>query len=208
MTPTRRTFAASLAAVALAAPALAAAQALSPADQALVAKAQTYLEGLNRVKGRFTQTDSRGATSGGELTIQRPGKARFAFDPPSGMLIVSDGRLVSVWDPRLKSFNNYPLGSTPLSLFLAKDIKLQNGVAITRVTRFPNGFVITAQDGRRQTRGWITLTFADNPMRLTEWTVTDAQGARTEVKLGPLQTVGALDPKLFVIRNPLRATGG
>ncbi len=199
---TRRWALVALAAAAIAAPAAAAP--LAPADQALVAKAQAYLQGLGQVKGRFTQTDPRGSTSAGDLYIKRPGKARFAYDAPKNMVIVSDGSRVSVYDPRLKTFDTYPLGQTPLSLFLAKDIKLDRGVEVTEVTRFPNGFAITARDGRRQTRGWITLTFANAPMRLTEWTVSDAQGARTRVQIAGLAPVAALDDGFFVLKNPLR----
>jgi outer membrane lipoprotein-sorting protein len=199
---TRRLALGALAAALIAAPAAAAP--LSAGDQALVGKAQAYLQGLSQVKGRFTQTDPRGSAVSGDLYIKRPGKARFAYDAPKQMLIVSDGSRVSVYDARLKTFNTYPLGSTPLSLFLAKDIKLQNGVEISEVTRFPNGFAITAKDGRKQARGWITLTFADAPVRLTEWTVTDAQNARTRVAVSGLQPVANLDDGFFVLKNPLR----
>lgn len=177
---------------------------LSAADQGLAERARAYLQGLGAVRGRFTQTDPNGASSSGELYIQRPGKARFVYDEPRALLIVSDGAQVSVYDRRLKSFNAYPLGSTPLSLFLAREIRLDRGVEVTRVTRTPNGFSLTARDKRRQTRGWITLSFADAPLRLTEWTITDAQGSRTRVALEGLRAAGRLDPGLFVVRNPLR----
>ena len=200
--PTRRLMLAALAAAAIATPAAAAK--LSPADQALVDKAQAYLQGISQVKGRFTQTDPRGSTSAGDIYIKRPGKARFAYDAPRNMVIVSDGSRVSVYDPRLKTFDSYPLGQTPLSLFLAKEIRIERGVDITQVTRFPNGFAITAKDSRGQTRGWITLTFANSPFRLTEWTVSDAQGARTRVQIANLQPVASLDDGFFVLKNPLR----
>jgi outer membrane lipoprotein-sorting protein len=200
--PTRRWALAALAVAAVSTPVLAAP--LSAADQGLVGKAQAYLQGLASVKGRFVQIDPRGSTSSGDLYIRRPGKARFAYDPPKQMTIVSDGSRVSVYDARLKTFNAYPLGSTPLSLFLDKDIKLQEGVEVTQVTRFPNGFAITARDGRKQARGWITLTFTDAPVRLTEWTVSDAQGARTRVKLTDLRAVPSLPDGMFVLKNPLR----
>lgn len=203
--PTRRRVFPLIAATGLAALAPAAfAQALPAEDQALVAQAQVYLQGIGQLRGRFTQTDPGGRVSSGEIHIARPGKARFDYDAPKDMLIVSDGRQVSVYDGRLKSYNTYPLSKTPLSLFLAKEIRLDRGVEITKVTRFGNGFAITARDRRRETRGWITLTFSDAPM-LTEWTVTDAQGARTRVKLSGLKPASGLDPNLFVVRNPLRS---
>ena len=104
-------------------------RALAAADQALVDKAVAYLQGLAEAQGRFVQTDGRGATTQGELFLKRPGKARFAYDPPSGLLVVSDGGRVIVQDKRLNTFTAYPLGATPLSLFLAKTIRLDKGVA-------------------------------------------------------------------------------
>jgi outer membrane lipoprotein-sorting protein len=176
--------------------------ALSPADQALVQRAVTYLEGLSEARALFSQTDAHGRTTTGQVYLKRPGKARFAYDPPSGLLVVSDGGVVSVQDNRLKTFDQYPLGATPLSLFLAKTIRLDKGVAITRVSRLADGFSITARDGRKQTAGEITLTFKDNPLQLAGWTVTDAQGRPTRVQLIGLQRASGLEPGLFVLKDP------
>ena len=178
------------------------APALSPEDQALVDKAVTYLQGLTEAKGRFVQTDARGATTQGELFLKRPGKARFAYDPPSGLLVVSDGGRVIVQDKRLDPFTAYPLGATPLSLFLAKTIRLDKGVQVTRVSRAADGFTVTARDGKRDTAGQISLTFTDAPLALTGWTVTDAQGRTTQIRISGLQRASGLDPALFVLINP------
>lgn len=176
--------------------------ALSADDQALVDKAVAYLQGLSEAKGRFTQTDGRGPATSGELFLKRPGKARFAYDPPSGLLVVSDGGRVIVQDKRLNTFTAYPLGATPLSLFLAKTIRLDKGVQVTKVTRAADGFTITARDGKRETAGQISISFADTPMRLVSWTVTDAQGRATQVRISDLQKTSGLDPALFVLKNP------
>lgn len=201
MTLTRRSLTLSLAAASLAGPALAQ-PALGPADQALVERAVAYLEGLTEAKARFAQTDGRGRTTTGALYMKRPGKARFAYDAPSGLLVVSDGGVVSVQDTRLKTFDQYPLVATPLSLFLAKSIRLDKGVAVTRVARMADGFSITARDGRKQTAGQITLTFTDAPLALAGWTVTDAQNRPTRIQLIGLERVSGLDRSLFVLKDP------
>jgi outer membrane lipoprotein-sorting protein len=177
------------------------APALAAADQALVDKAVAYLQGLDEARGRFVQSDGRGAVTQGELFLKRPGKARFAYDPPSGLLVVSDGGRVIVQDKRLNTFTAYPLGATPLSLFLAKTIRLDKGVQVTRVVRAADGFSITARDGGKQTAGQITLSFADNPMALVSWSVTDAQGRATQVRISGLQRTSGLDPALFVLKD-------
>lgn len=206
MTSTRRALL--LAASALLFPGLAFAQSkLSAEDGALVQQASAYLQGLSKAKGRFTQTSARGAVTRGTLYISRPGKARFAYDAPSNLLVVSDGYNVSVWDARLKTFDRYPLGATPLSLLLAKSIRLDQGVVITGVRRFSDGFSITAKDGKRQAEGQITLTFSSSPVALREWALVDGQGSTTRVTLNSLETVASLDPGLFVLRDPRPRSG-
>jgi outer membrane lipoprotein-sorting protein len=175
---------------------------LSADDQGLVDKAVAYLQGLNEAQGRFIQSDGRGATTQGELFLKRPGKARFAYDPPSGLLVVSDGGRVIVQDKRLNTFTAYPLGATPLSLFLAKTIRLDRGVQVTRVARAADGFSITARDGKKETAGQIQLSFTDSPMTLVGWTVTDAQNHTTQVRISGLQRASGLDPALFVLKDP------
>ncbi|HZZ31624.1 MAG TPA: outer-membrane lipoprotein carrier protein LolA [Phenylobacterium sp.] len=205
MTLHRRLLLAMAAAAALA-PAAAFAAAPPPAisaeDQALVDKAVTYLQGLSEAKGRFSQTDPRGAVTTGELFLKRPGKARFAYDPPAGLLVVSDGGRVIVSDSRLNTFTAYPLGATPLSLFLAKTIRLDRGVQVTRVARAADGFSITARDGKRETAGQIILTFTTSPMALAGWSVTDAQNRTTLIRISGLQRAAGLDPALFVLKDP------
>jgi outer membrane lipoprotein-sorting protein len=184
------------------------APALSADDQALVDKAVAYLEGLTEAQGRFVQSDGRGAPTQGELYLKRPGKARFAYAPPSGLLVVSDGGRVIVSDSRLNTFTAYPLGATPLSLFLAKTIRLDRGVRVTRISRAADGFSITARDGKKETSGQIVLSFTDNPMTLAGWSVTDAQGRTTQVRISGLQRISGLDPALFVLKDPRARTPG
>ncbi len=178
------------------------AAALSSADQALVDRAVAYLEGLSQAKGTFVQTDPRGVTTQGEIYLKRPGKARFAYAAPSGLLVVSDGSLVSVANSKLKTFESYPLGATPLSLFLAKQIRLDRGVQVTRVNRLADGFSITARDGKKEAEGQITLSFSNSPMKLVGWTISDAQGQATRVRLTRLDKVTSLDDSLFVLKDP------
>jgi outer membrane lipoprotein-sorting protein len=178
------------------APALAHA-ATTPEDDALVARAVAYLDGLTAVKGSFQQTDQRGGTANGTFYLARPGRARFEYEPPSGLLVTSDGKTVIVADHRLKTFQRFPLSATPLALFLADHIRLDRGAKVTRVDRSPTGFSITARGAQGLNQGEITLYFNESPIRLIGWAITDAQGRSTRVSLGPLSPIGAPDPDLF-----------
>jgi len=171
---------------------------LSAEDQALVDKAAAYLQGLKEASGRFVQTDARGNMTRGDVYLKRPGRARFAYDPPSGMLVVADGANVSVANAQLKTFDSYPLMATPLSLFLARQIRLDRGILITEVRRAADSFTITAKDGGRTAEGSISLTFSSDPVALIGWTVADAQGQTTHIQLSGFSPTSGL-------RGPLRA---
>ncbi len=179
---------------------------LSAEDQALVDKATAYIQTLGSAKGRFVQTDARGTQTQGTFYLQRPGKARFAYDGPNGLLVVSNGSSVNISDPRLKTFESYPLSRTPLVLLLAREVRLDRGVTITGVRKLSDGFSIQAVDAKKETRGRIELNFSSGP-DLVGWTVTDAKGAETRVRLIDFEKTSGLDPKLFVLNDPRRRVG-
>jgi len=174
------------------------------ADKAHIAQAVACLQNLNGAEGRFEQTDGRGRTIQGNWYLQRPGKIRFEYDPPSSLLVVSNGRQVNSWDPRLQSFNSYPLSETPLSLFLDKTIRFDQGVIITEVRSNATGFTLTARSRNKTMAGSVKLFFdqaADGPVTLRQWTITDAQGQDTAVHLLSLSESHPA-PGLFVLDKP------
>lgn len=175
---------------------------LSDADKALVQQATDYIQSLKTAEARFTQTDPKGAVTTGTFYLQRPGKARFAYDPPASLTVVSDGYNVNVYDARLKTFDQYPLGQTPLVLLLARQVRLDRGVTITAVERTKEGFTITARDAKKEAEGRISMSFTENPLALKGWSVVDAQGVKTSVALASLKSGLPLNGDLFVLRDP------
>ncbi len=177
-------------------------ESLSPDQAAVVARARAYLRGLSSAKGRFVQIDPRGAISTGAFYLQRPGKARFEYDPPSGLVIASNGFRVAVVNSRLKTIQAYPLGMTPLGLLLSRDIRIDRGVVVGKVIARADGFSIVARDGTKRTQGQITLDFGDPPLALAGWTITDAQGGTTQVKLLDFAPTSRFPWTLFELADP------
>ncbi|ESQ90569.1 cell envelope biogenesis protein LolA [Asticcacaulis sp. AC460] len=174
------------------------------ADKARIDKATQYLQALTTGQGRFEQTDYRGRKTQGNWFLSRPGKIRFEYDAPYSLLIVADGQKVKMWDPRLKSFDEYPLGETPLSLFLSRQIRLDQNVIVTQVTSNGAGFTLKARDRRKQVEGNIALVFdqaGNGQLSLREWTVTDAQGKATKVHLTSFNRGGGFRSDLFVLNK-------
>jgi len=201
----RRAFAVGTAAIAALAAVPAAAQnRLSADDRAVLAQAQAYLQGLTSAQGNFVETTGAQRREG-RFWIQRPGKMRFEYTNPAGLLVVSDGNNVKRFDPRLNVFRQVPLRLTPLSVFLARNVRLDQGVQITQVTRMESGaFAITARDDKRPNDGSVILSFAGSPARLREWTITDAQGTRTRTQLISFEPAPGLAASLFQLSDPTR----
>jgi outer membrane lipoprotein-sorting protein len=174
---------------------------LTAADQALIDQANAYLQGLDHVKGRFEQTSPRGSVSSGDLYVQRPGKARFAYDPQFGLLVVADGKNITVYDSRLKTFDRAPLNATPLSMLLSHEVRLDRNVTILRVDHYADYFALTLRDTTGHAEGRIILYFNANPISLRGWTVIDSQNRQTQIRLLGLESAD-LDPNLFVLRDP------
>ena len=190
-----------------AAPLLAATPALTthafaaPGDDPLVPRAIGYLDGLVSVKGRFKQSDEKGGEADGTFYLARPGRARFEYDAPSGLLITCDGKTVIVSDSQRKSFQRVALASTPLGVFLSDHIRLDRGAQVTNVEHNGDGFSITAR-GPNANEGQITLFFSEKPLRLAGWAVTDAQGHVTRVTLGALISINPPPADFFSQTQP------
>lgn len=210
MTISRRTFGLGLVAVTGLASALpAAAQAsLSAEDRAVLGRAQGYLQALTSYQGTFVETGPGGQRREGRFWLQRPGKMRFEYSNPAGLLVVSDGYNVKRYDPRLEVFRQVPLSATPLSTFLARNVRFDQGVRIDGVQRTQgNGFNVVARDSGKPNEGSVTLVFSGGPDRLREWVITDAQGSRTRTQLTTLQPASNLASSLFQLTDPTRRPG-
>jgi outer membrane lipoprotein-sorting protein len=175
---------------------------LSPADAALVRRAEDYLQALKAAEGRFTQIDAKGRLTAGTFAFERPGRARFAYDGAKGLLVVSDGDAVSVYDRRMKSFDQYPLEQTPLVLLLGDKVRLESALTVTKVTRTFGGFVFEARDARGRAPGRLALAFSLSPLALTGWSIVDAQNQKTSVRLTRLERRARLPANLFVLKDP------
>ena len=146
-------------------------------------RARGYLQRISSAKGRFTQTDPRGHLTTGTFYLRRPGRARFEYDPPSGLVVASNGFRVAVLNRRLGTLDAYPLGATPLGVLLSRDIRIDKNVEVGAVKRRPGGFEVVARQASKRNEGEISLDFDDAPMALAGWAITDAQGGVTRVKL-------------------------
>jgi outer membrane lipoprotein-sorting protein len=116
--------------------------------------------------------------------------------------VVADGHNVSIYDQRLKTFDQYPEWATPLGLFLAKTVRLDKSVEVTKVTETDAVFGVTLRDRGHHAEGAIELRFRKAPLTLVGWAITDGQGQVTQVRLDSMETSADLDTAQFKLRDP------
>jgi len=68
-------------------------------QKALVAKVSNYLSSVQTLVGDFVQIGPDGRRTEGQFYIQKPGKVRFEYNPPSPVEVIADGKSVVVRDP-------------------------------------------------------------------------------------------------------------
>ncbi len=187
--------------------------ALTGADRAAaLTRANGALNAMQRVEGRFLQIAPDGKVSQGNFYLSRPGKVRFAYDPPTPLVIVSDGVTVAIEDRSLKSVDRTPLRATPLYFVLKQNIDLEADARVAKVEREGDQLRISVRDRKGQADGTITLVFSGTTEpELREWRVADATGQTTLLSLRDVHPSLKLDPRLFVLdekRDSTARTGG
>jgi outer membrane lipoprotein-sorting protein len=130
---------------------------------------------------------------------------RFAYDPPSPTLIVSDGHTVAVANTRLNTVDRYPLSETPLGLILNNQVDLRHDPQLVSVEHQQGSIVIGMRTSANRSKANIALTFSEPEFELRQWTVIDNQGLSTTVALRTLEPGAVLTPSLFVLpqKNPV-----
>jgi len=176
--------------------------ALTAQDRADLGRIEGYLNGLRTLKARFLQIAPDGATSEGNAWIERPGRMRFEYDPPSPFLLVAGGGNGMFFDKNLNQVSHFPLSQTPLGILLSDNLKLGGDVTVTAITRMPGQIQVTLVRTKSPGDGSITLVFADNPLLLRQWVVLDAQQRETRVSLFNMALGGRFDRKLFETADP------
>ena len=174
--------------------------AFDPTQRALLNRVSSYLTGIQVLTGNFVQIGPDGRRSTGQLFIQKPGKVRFEYDPPSPIDIVADGQSVAVHDRKLGTNDMYQLSQTPLRYLLADRIDLIRDTNVVAVSG-DETFVTVAIEEKQALVGTsrLMVMFDAKDFRLKQWTITDPQGFDTTVAVSNLDTSKRPDPGLFKI---------
>ncbi len=161
-------------------------------------KINSFLNSFQSMKSDFTQISSKGQMVQGVLLISKPGKLRFEYAAPNPMLIVADGRWLTIKNRAKEKGDQFPLSATPLRLVVSPQVDL---AAETDVIGFESKDGITSislADRKSSLGGYIILVFDEQRGQLQQWVIVDGKDRRTTVQLANIQTGGKFDPKLFI----------
>lgn len=180
----------------------------NPADQALIAQIQSYLNGLTALTANFLQVAADGSTRTGKAWLQRPGEMRFEYDPPDAQLLVAGFGLLVYHDPDLNQTTNIPLSATPLGILLSQNVQLSGDVTVTNITREPGEVHVSLIRTGKAAAGTLTLVFGTDPLELRQWVVTDAQQKQTRVSLYDIAPGGPFPKSLFTYQGQASVNSG
>ena len=191
---------------ALVAPALYAQAAQTPdLDRAVAA-----LRGISTMRADFVQTDRSGQSVSGVLTLKRPGKIRFQYEKSVPMLIVGDGKALTLIDYEVNQVQRWPIRNSPLGALLdpSRDVSRYGKVI---PTGNPSVVSVEVRDAKHPEYGIITLVFVENAaapggMELASWVALDSQNKRTTIRLTNQRYGMSVADSTFTYRDP-RNTG-
>ena len=155
------------------------------------ARAGVPVLGLHFMPNSVWTTDRNGQTLTGKLTLKQPGKIRFQYEKGVPLLIVGDGKALTLIDYEVRQVQRWPIGNSPLAALIdpTKDLS-KFGTVVP--TGDPTVLSVQAKDPKRPEFGTITMIFKRKPaspagLELYGWVALDAQNNRTAVRLSNQQ---------------------
>lgn len=207
LTPMRAAMAGALALAVPTTLVLPAAPAAAQADR--LDQVVSALRGIGTMKADFVQTDRNGQSVRGVLTLKNPGRIRFEYQG-GDMLIVSNGRSLTMVDYEVDQVQRWPISNSPLGALLdpKRDVKRYGRLL---PTANPDVISVEVKDARKPEYGTITLIFvrdgsAPGGLELNSWVALDAQNKRTTVRLSNRRYGVPVADSAFTYRDPRRTS--
>ena len=172
------------------------------AQQLSLGQITKYLNSMRAAQAKFVQANPDKTLAQGVLYIQKPGKIRYEYTTPADSLVISDGRMLGVFDKKSnRGPQRYDLKRTPLDILLNNSINLEAAGVVRNISSDGVKTQVIATDPQNPKAGTITMVFTANPTELRQWIVTDRSGKNTTVILNDLKVRNSVSADLFDIRK-------
>ncbi|MCI4590862.1 outer membrane lipoprotein carrier protein LolA [Sphingobium sp. BYY-5] len=155
--------------------------------QSDLSQVNAYIRAVTTMTADFSQTDRNGQTLTGQLTLKQPGKVRFQYQKGVPLLIVGDGKALTMIDYEVRQVQRWPIGNSPLGALLDPNKDLSKFGKVVP-TGDPSILSVEARDPKRPEFGTISMIFKRDPaspagLQLYGWVALDSQNNRTAVRL-------------------------
>jgi outer membrane lipoprotein-sorting protein len=182
----------------LAAPAL--------AQPAPLAQVQQHLRAVTSMTANFVQTDRTGKALSGQLSLKRPGKVRFQYQKGVPLLIVGDGKALTMIDYQVRQVSRWPIGDSPLAVLIDPSKEISRFAKLVP-SGDPGLILVAARDPKHPEFGTTTIAFsrdssAPGGLMLQGWSVLDAQNNRSSVRLSNQRFNVAVADNVFRWTDP------
>lgn len=172
--------------------------ALNEQQVAALGRLNDYINSFTTLRGDFVQISDKGQAVKGVLMLSKPGKIRFDYAPPSPLLIVSDGKWLTIKNKIKERGDQVPLRATPLRLIVAPKIDLMEETNVLAVEEADGITSVALADKKDSRSGHIVLIYDNVQNVLQQWIIVDAKGRRTTVQFANLEKDVKLNQKLFL----------
>jgi len=167
-----------------------------------IKRVETYLTNLTTIVSNFTQIAPDGSLTSGKFLLKRPGKMRWQYNPPTPILMISNGSSLIYYDYELEQVSYTSLDSTLISFLAQQPISFTKNVAITELSKEAGVVRISLAQRDKPTEGQLMLEFSDNPLQLRNMVIRDATNQITSVSLEDAKFGTELKDQLFVFEDP------
>jgi outer membrane lipoprotein-sorting protein len=155
---------------------------LTPEEIAQINAISAHNSAITTMAGRFNQIDTKGYRAEGTFYLQRPGKIRFRYDPPSREEIMSIGQGFYVIDRKEKTQYAYPQDKVPLRQFLDSEIDLLHA-GLVAIDQSDDYLDLTLQDETPAGTVRIALIFDKSTQELVQWVLSSPDGSELTFSL-------------------------
>lgn len=165
-----------------------------------------HMKAVSTMTSTFTQTDRRGGTLSGKLLLKRPGHVRFEYQKNVPLLIVGDGKALTMVDYEVRQVQRWPIRNSPLAALLDPGQDLRRFGKIVE-TSTNDVISVAVRDPKRPEFGVITMVFvrkADAPggLTLNGWVALDSKNNRSTIRLADVKYNDNIPSSAFTWKDP------
>lgn len=171
-----------------------------------LARVVQHMKAVGTMSANFTQTDRSGQSLTGKLLLKRPGQVRFEYQKDVPLLIVADGRALTMIDYEVKQVQRWPIRNSPLAALLDPGQDLARyGKIVSSST--DDVISVEVRDAKRPEFGTITMIFVSNAaapggLTLNGWVALDSKNNRTSLRLSNISYNGPIAKNAFTWKDP------